>query len=327
MVIKTICILGGTGFVGHSLAARLVAEGYRVVLITRNRERHRDLLVLPTLKIIQANVFSPNVLRNVFDDCDAVINLVGILNESGHNGKGFNRAHVELAEIVVQACQQTGIRHLLHMSALSASENGPSHYLRTKGKAENLVHKNASTNSNANTGTRLAVTSFRPSVIFGPGDSFINRFASLLKLMPGFFPLACSRSRLQPIYVEDVTSIILKCIGNPVAFGKRYNLCGPRAYQLIEILEFINNQMGQQTRIVGLNNRLSWLQAAALEFFRGKPFSIDNYNSLTVDSVCDAAMPAWFGIKPKSMEAVVPAYLAEDKNEKLSVFRSRARRT
>ncbi len=323
MVIKTICILGGTGFVGHSLAARLVSEGYNVVLITRNRERHRDLLVLPTLKIIQANVFSANVLRNVFDDCDAVINLVGILNESGHNGKGFKRAHVELAELVVQACRETGIRHLLHMSALSASENGPSHYLRTKGKAENLVHKSANTHAPDS----LAVTSFRPSVIFGPHDSFINRFASLLKLMPGFFPLACSGSRLQPIYVEDVTSIILKCIGNPVAYGKRYNLCGPRAYQLIEILEFINDQMGLQTRIIGLNNRLSWLQAAVLEFAWNKPFSIDNYNSLQVDSVCDAAMPAWFGIEPKYMEEIVPAYLTHDKHEKLSLFRSRARRS
>lgn len=319
MLIKTVCILGGTGFLGHSLAAKLVAGGYRVVIISRHKERHRDLLVLPTVKIIQANVFSPNVLRNVFDDCDAVINLVGILNERGHNGKGFHRAHVELAEHVVHACKLTGIKHLLHMSALFASENGKSHYLRTKGKAETLVHKAAS--------EELAVTSFRPSVIFGAGDSFINRFAQLLKLAPGIFPLACSKFRLQPIYVEDVAEIFIKCLGNPKAFGKRYNLCGPKTYQLREILEFTDKLLGKNTRIIELNDRLSWLQAATLEFFWNKPFSIDNYNSCQLDSICDAAMPAWFDVTARSMEEILPSYLSEDKNKKYSFFRSKARRS
>lgn len=319
MLIKSVCILGGSGFLGHSLAARLVASGYRVVVISRHRERHRDLLVLPTVKIIQANIFSPNVLRNVFDDCDAVINLVGILNERGHSGKGFHRVHVELPELVIQACQQTGVKHLLHMSALSASENGTSHYLRTKGKAENFVHKAA--------GNELAVTSFRPSVLFGPDDSFTNRFALLLKLAPGVFPLACPTFRLQPIYVEDVAEIFIRCLGVPRAFGRRYNLCGPKTYQLREILEFIDKQLGQDTNIIGLNNRLSWLQAAVLEFFWNKPFSIDNYNSCQVDSICDAAMPAWFGVTPRSMEEVVPTYLVHDKSKKYSVFRSKAGRS
>lgn len=319
MQIKTVCILGGTGFLGHSLAAKLVAGGYRVVVISRHKERHRDLLVLPTVKIIQANVFSPNVLRNVFDDCDAVINLVGILNERGHNGKGFHRVHVELSELVVNACKLTGIKHLLHMSALSASENGKSHYLRTKGKAENLVHKVASND--------LAVTSFRPSVMFGPGDSFINKFALLLKLAPGIFPLACSTFRSQPIYVEDVAAIMIKCLGNPKAFGRRYNLCGPKSYQLKEILKFIDRQLGKNTKIIELNYRLSWMQAATLEFVWGKPFSIDNFNSCQVDSICDAVMPGWFGVTMRSMEEVVPTYLAENKNKKYSEFRSKAGRT
>lgn len=319
MKIKTVCILGGSGFLGHSITAKLAANGYRVIVLTRHRERHRDLLVLPTVKIIQANIFSPNVLHNVFDDCDAVINLVGILNERGHNGKGFYRAHVELSEHVVTACKLTGIKHLLHMSALSASENGASHYLRTKGKAENLVHNAAS--------SELAVTSFRPSVIFGAGDSFINKFAMLLKLTPGFFPLACSGFRSQPIYVEDVADIFLKCLGNPKSFGKRYNLCGPKTYQLKEILKFVDTQIGRNTKIIELNNRLSWMQAATLEFFWGKPFSIDNYNSCQVNSICDAAMPEWFGVNLRSMEEVVPTYIAEDKNKKYSEFRSKAGRT
>jgi len=318
MKIKKICILGGAGFVGHSLAARLVANGYDVVVVTRHREWHRDLLVLPTLKIIQANIFSPNVLRNVFDECDAVVNLVGILNERGHNGKGFQRAHVELTELVIRACQQTGIKHLLHMSALSASENGTSHYLRTKGKAENLAHRAASKD--------LAVTSFRPSVIFGPGDSFITRFALLLRMAPGIFPLACPDFRLQPVFVEDVTKIMTQCLANPKAFGMRYNICGPKIYRLCDILRYIDGQMGQTTKILGLNNKLSWLQAAILEFVWTKPFSIDNFNSCKLDSICDAPLPAWFDITPRSVEDVVPSYLSEDKSRKFSLFRAEAGR-
>jgi NADH dehydrogenase len=204
------------------------------------------------------------------------------------------------------------------MSALSASENSTSHYLRTKGEAENLVHKAA--------GKLLAVTSFRPSVIFGPGDSFINRFAFLLGLAPGIFPLACPDFRLQPVYVEDVTSIMTRCLANPKAFGKRYNLCGPKIYRLKDILKYIDRQMGQSTRIIGLSNRLSWLQAAVLEFVWRKPFSIDNFNSCKLDSICNGPAPEWFEAAPRAMEEIVPAYLADEKSSKFSLFRARAGR-
>ncbi|MEJ2481530.1 MAG: NAD(P)H-binding protein, partial [Acidihalobacter sp.] len=184
MKITTVCVLGGTGFVGRHLCARLIRAGYRVRIPTRHRERHRDLLVLPGLELIEADVHDPQTLAQVLTGCQAAINLIGILNERGHRGLGFQHAHVELTRKFVDACQAQGVRRLLHMSALGADATADtSFYLRSKAEAETLAHTLS--------GPELAVTSFRPSVIFGPDDSFLNRFADLLRAVPGVFPLAC----------------------------------------------------------------------------------------------------------------------------------------
>ena len=121
MVPKKICILGGTGFIGHHLVTRLVKEGYEVKLLTRHRERHRDLLVLPSVEIEEANIFDVDVLTKQFKGYDTVINLVGILNSRGHNDHEFRKVHVELPHIIVHACRRTHIKRLLHMSALNAA--------------------------------------------------------------------------------------------------------------------------------------------------------------------------------------------------------------
>ena len=177
-----IAVLGGTGFIGRSLCERLVADGHEVRILTRRRERHRDLLVLPTAHVVEADVHNPVVLKREFQGLDAVVNLVGVLNESGRTGTGFEFAHVELPAKVVQACRQTGVPRLLHMSALHAAPDAPSNYLSSKGRGEKIVHEAQS--------NKLQVTSFRPSVIFGPRDSFTNRFANLLRKVPCVFPLA-----------------------------------------------------------------------------------------------------------------------------------------
>ena len=156
----------------------------------------------------------------IYSGNDAVIHLVGILNEKGRDGRGFRAVHVELPRKVVQACRETGVRRILHMSALHAAQ-GPSHYLRTKGEGEDLVHAAAAEG--------LRVTSFRPSVIFGPRDSFINRFAGLLRFAPFFFPLACPDARFAPVYVGDVARAFALTLEDPRSFGRRYDLCGPRA--------------------------------------------------------------------------------------------------
>ncbi len=297
-----ICLLGGTGFLGRHLIARLAQAGHDVVVLTRRRERHRDLLVLPTVNLVEGDVHDASFLQNQFAGKDTVINLVGILNEKGRDGRGFRQVHVELPEKIAQACRQTGVKRLLHMSALQATPQAPSFYLRTKAQGEDILHRAG--------GTEFHVTSFRPSVIFGPGDSFLNRFAALLRLAPGAFPLACPKARFQPVYVEDVAQTFVSALDNYQTFGKRYDLCGPQVYSLRQILEYTAQLIGKRICIVSLNDSLSYLQAATLEFFPGKPFSLDNYRSLKVDSICDQGFPAIFNITPASLEEIAPTYLA-----------------
>jgi NADH dehydrogenase len=294
-----IVILGGTGFVGRCLTARLCALGHEVTILTRRRERHRDLLVLPTVQVIEGDVHNPVLLRREFQGKDTVINLVGILNETGHDGRGFERVHAELPAKVVTACRESGVRRLLHMSALKASESAPSHYLRSKARGEARVLA----------ATDLQVTSFRPSVIFGPDDSFTRRFAKLLKLTPLMFPLACPQARFQPVFVEDVAQAFIHVLDLHQSFGQAYELCGPTVYTLRELLQTIANLIGVKTRIVSLNDGLSRLQAMVLEYFPGKPFSLDNYRSLQIDGVCDRGFPPILGVTPARFDEVVPSYL------------------
>ena len=299
----TICIIGGSGFVGHHLAAKLSVAGWQLRIPTRRPERHRDLGVLPDVQLIEADIHDAKTLRDLFSGCTAVINLVGILNEKGHKGRGFRHAHVELTEKLLAACSTQGVPRLLHMSALNAdAREAKSHYLRTKGEAENLVHAAATQG--------LHVTSFRPSVIFGPGDSFFNRFGALLKSIPLAFPLACPEALFAPVYVGDVAAAFVTALATPATVGQRYVLCGPTRYTLRQLVEYTARTLGLHRHIIGLSPALSSLQSRVFEYVPGKPFSRDNYWSLQKHSVCNAPFPAVFGITPSSIEAIVPSYLA-----------------
>lgn len=296
MSIQEICVLGGTGFVGRHLLSRLVDQHLQVKVLTRRRERHRALLVLPTVKLIEADVHDPTQLQRHLQGCDAVINLVGILNEEGRNGSGFRRVHVELAHKAIKACQDQHVQRLLHMSALGAhATQGASFYLRTKGEAEDYVHAKA--------GESLNVTSFRPSVIFGPEDSFINRFAGLLKFAP-ILPLACPNARFAPVYVGDVADAFAAALNDSSTHGQRYDLCGPREYTLNALVQYTASVMGVKRLVIGLPDRLSRVQASILEYVPGKPMSLDNYRSLTQDSVCRDGKRY-----STTLESVVPQYL------------------
>lgn len=298
MRVKTVCVLGGTGFVGQHLVSRLAARRLQIKVLTRHRERHRALLVLPSLQLIEADVYDPAALNGHVQGCDAVINLIGILNERGRDGSGFRRAHVELAQQVVKACKEARAQRLLHMSALGAhASKGASHYLRTKGEAEDYVHATSE-------GKNLKVTSFRPSVIFGPEDSFFNRFARLLRFSP-VLPLACPDARFAPVYVGDVVDAFVAALEDSSTFGQRYDLCGPHEYTLRALVEYTASVMGVRRLVIGLPDRLSRLQAAILEHVPGKPMSMDNYRSLTQDNVCRDGERC-----PTAVEAIVPTYLA-----------------
>lgn len=295
-----ICILGGTGFVGHAITADLAELGHRVTILTRHRQRHRDLLVWPTVTLREGDVHDPEFLQRQFRGMDAVINLVGILNERGRRGKGFERTHVELIMEIGEAIQATGVPRLLHMGALNASTDAPSYYLQTKARGEEIAHRIPGCD----------VTSFCPSVIFGEKDTFTNRFAQLLKSIPWMFPLAKSEARMQPIHIDDVAQCFVRSLTQHDTFGKSYNLGGPKVYTLYEIVQFINNVIEAERRIIKLADWQSRLQASIMEWVPGKPFSVDNLRSLEVDSICRTPCPLPFGIEPRSMETVVPGYLS-----------------
>lgn len=313
----TITIIGGSGFVGTHLAARLVKDGWRLRIPARHPQRHPMLQVLPGVELVTQQVFSAEALTRLVSGSDAVINLVGILNERRDNGKGFHAAHVELSQHIVHACQNNGITRLLHMSALGADPDGPSHYLQSKGIAENLVHQ----------AEGLAVTSFRPSVIFGPGDSFINRFAGLLRMSPAPFPITCAAARFAPIYVGDVVECFAQALQTPQTIGQRYDLCGPHDYSLHELVHYCADTLGLKRLLIPLGRRSSRLLAEVMEWLPGKPFSRDNFRSMKRDSTCPGPFPEIFAVNRRSLEGVVPGYLLDStRNRRLHDFRQAARR-
>jgi len=309
-----VCILGGTGFVGRHLAARLTAAGIECRIPTRMPQRHRQLQVDPGIQLQALDLFDQQQLQAALTGCDAAINLVGILNERSGT-ETFHHIHIDLADRVVDACKAAGVGRLLHMSALNASEaNGPSRYLKTKGEAENRTLTLGQ--------PQIRVTSFQPSVIFGPGDSFFNRFAGLLQALPGPFPLACPDSRFAPVFVGDVATALVHALDDKSTWGQRYQLCGPRSFTLRELVQYTARQLGLQKRIIGLSDRASRLQARLLERLPGKPFSHDNYLSLQRDSICTGNGLQALGVEATDIDAVVPAYLA-GRNERARYQRLR----
>lgn len=295
MEITTVAVLGGSGFVGRHVCHALAAKGYRVRVATRDRERAKEhLILLPTAEVAVVDVHEPAQLAEFVSGTDAVINLVGVLHD-GRGERGFQAAHVDLARKVVAACRDRGVRRLLHMSSLGAGPDAPSDYLRTKGEAEAIVRD-----------AGLASTIFRPSVIFGPDDSFLNLFAQALKLLPAM-ALGSPGARFQPVFVEDVAAAFVKALADLGSHGKRYDLCGPRVYTLRELVEFTAATTGRRRPIIGLNDGLSYLQALVMEWMPVKLLTRDNYYSMKVDSVCDCPFP--FGITPAALEAVAPAWL------------------
>ncbi len=290
------CVLGGSGFVGSRLVARLANAGHAVTVPTRDPQRCRHLRLLPTVRVIHADIHAPGILEQLLGTADAAINLVGILNEVGRDGVGFRRAHVELTRRLIGACEATGVDRLIQLSALNATDPdrpnpATSHYLRSKGEAEALVRASG-----------LRWTILQPSLIFGPGDSFLNRFAALLRVVPLAFPLAMPGARFSPVHVDDVVEAIARTLRDPATAGLTFQLCGPDTFTLRELVRMVAATLGLRRRIIGLPRVVSRLQAAVMDFVPGKPFSTDNYRSLLTDSVGSTEDLQRLGIQPRPLQ-------------------------
>lgn len=309
---QRILILGGTGFVGRHLCARLDREKYDITVITRLDAQRHDLWVLPRVRIIEADPHNEEQLTRALRGHDAAINLIGILNEKGRDGSGFQRAHVGMTKTVIAACRKANVKRYLHMSALGAGK-GQSHYQKTKGEAERIALAAGEED--------LQVTVFKPSVIFGPGDSFILRFAGLLRWF-AVLPLACPNARMAPVFIGNVVEAFLRCLNDRTSFGKSYQLCGPASYTLKELVEYTARTLAYRRLIIGLPDWASRMQGSLLDFVPGKPFSKDNYLSLKTDNVCEHNDLEQLDIAPLSIESVVPGYLGVNERQfRLGMFR------
>lgn len=314
---KKILLIGGTGFVGRHLARVLGDAGAHVTIPTRRYEKNRDITTLPCVTLIEADVNDPGELDQLVSGRDAVINLIGILHSDPGlpYGKQFAETHVQLPQKIVAACQKAGVRRLLHMSALHASKDAPSEYLRSKAAGEDVV-----------TQSGLLTTIFRPSVIFGARDSFINVFANLLRALP-ILPLGCANARFQPVSVDDVAHAFTRALHTPATEGQTYDLCGPKIYSLREIVEYTASVLDIKPRIIPLSDTLAYFQAAVLSLLPNKLMSADNVRSMELDSVCGPHCNAPAGWNPQPMESVVPLYLlGSGDSAQFDEYRSRAGR-
>lgn len=299
-----IALLGATGFVGRHLLPELARRGHRCRVICRNIERARDLRLIPNVELVRGSAEEVESLKTALKGADAAINLVGILNERGRNGAGFRKVHVGTVENLLEACRSAGPRRLVQVSAINAGK-GDSHYLITKGEAEARIRAAESVDA----------TIVRPSVIFGEGDSFFNRFAVLVRRLP-VLPLACPGARLQPVWVGDVAAAIATALERPDTIGAVLELVGPRVYTLRELVTLTARLSGASCRIVGLPDIVSRLQGWFMDFVPGKPFSSDNYRSLQWDNVSDDNALPRLGIVPHAVEPIVATYLGGSRRQK-----------
>jgi NADH dehydrogenase len=312
-VTERVLVTGGTGFVGSHLVAKLSAAGHDVVALTRRRERARHLLLLPTVRVIEADANEPATLARYTRGVTAAINLVGILHERGRDT--FERAHVEFPRALVAACRHAGVSRILHMSALGANPDAASRYLRSKAAGEAVIAESG-----------LAWTIFRPSVVFGRGDTFLNLFATLAQWMP-VIPLACASARFQPIFVGDVAACFSRALVDDDTIGERYALCGPNAYALEDLVRYVAETSGHPRPIAALGPALSDLQARVMERLPGPLLTRDNLASMRHDNVCEGPFPPRFGLAPAALEAIAPEYLAPlALHSRFDLFRARGDR-
>lgn len=291
---RSIVVLGGSGFVGRALVSRLLGRGDRVRVLSRSADTRARIPA--GADIVIGDVFDAAFLRDAFRDADAAINLVGILNERGDDGSGFRKVYVELAETMIAAMNDAGVRRLLQMSALHAGD-GESHYLKARGEAEARVR-----------GSELDWTLLRPSVIAGSGDGLFCRFAQLLRFAPGL-PLGGADVRFQPVWIGDVVDAFVRALDDASTIGRSYDLVGPEVMTLGEIVKLTAKTKGWTRFVLPLPAALGRVQAEVGEHLPGKPISRDNWRSLQRDSTSDDNGLPKLGIAPTDVRGKLPEIL------------------
>ncbi|MFL2568878.1 MAG: complex I NDUFA9 subunit family protein [Gammaproteobacteria bacterium] len=307
-----VVILGGTGFIGAQLATKLSPKSKKIIIPTRNTESNLGLKMIPNLEVVRTDIKDERSINLLFKDADLIINTVGILNEMNEDNS-FDIIHYQLTKKISHSIKQNKVKRYLHISSLNADPKSIGKYLKSKGMAEDFLISETSSFCN--------LTIFRPSIVFGESDSFFNKFATLLKFLP-IFPLACPNAKFMPVYVEDLTDFMISVINNIDSYGKKIDVTGPSEYTFRELIDHTLAALKIRRVIIPLNSFLSRLQASVFEKLPGKLFTMDNYQSLQIDSCSDEGFKG-----SSSLEDIIPQYLnIKTKQERFEKLRKKSGR-
>ena len=306
---EILTIFGGSGFIASEIVYKLHKHFKEIRLLTRNTQGCNHLNVIKNINIHLYDPLNPSSYSMHISKSDTIINTVGILNESRKHS--FDDIHFDFVKKIINKSKECSVGKFIHLSALNADENGPSKYLKSKGKADKYISSISSSS--------FRTVILRPSIVFGEKDSFFNRFKSLLKIIP-VFPLACPNSMFSPVYVKDLTEFIKISSLTDEYDNLIQNVTGPKDYKFIELIQFILYTMKIKRLIIPLNYTLSKLQALAFTYLPGNIFTLDNFKSLQKDSI------SLGGLKGTStIEEFVPPYL-DDRKNKLDMYRKNSGR-
>jgi NADH dehydrogenase len=301
-------VTGATGFVGREIVRQLHEAGHSVRILARRRNspRVQEAISRYGAEVHPGNVLEAASLHEALSGMDAVIHLVGIIAELGEST--FENVHTRGAGNMVVAACQAGVRRFIHMSALGTRPNAASRYHQTKWAAEELVRRSG-----------LEFTIFRPSLIYGPEDQFVNLFARIIRLSPVVPLLGSPRARFQPLSVEAVATAFVRSLGEPQSAGQTYDLCGPEALTLSEIVDRILEVLQRRRVKLRVPLALARCQAAGLESVfrrllrRASPLNRDQLIMLQEDNVGNP-QPAneRFGLKPLRFREGIGKYLRRE---------------
>jgi len=289
-------IAGGTGFVGNLLTEELRSRGHALVLLSHNRRSTTETGV----SYVTGDVALPAGYAAALQGCDAVINLVGIIREFPSKGITFERLHVEATAGMVQAAQQAGVQRYLQMSALGTRSDAVSQYHRTKWRAEEIVRSSG-----------LAWTIFRPSLIFGPKDAFVNMLAANLRLAPIMPTFGDGNYRLQPIHGRDVARCFADALERPETVGQTYELCGQDRLTYRELLDTIAEAIGKGRPFKpALPLVIMQPLIKALQVFSAFPITSDQLQMLVEENICNGCWQETFGFTPIRLQEGIREYLS-----------------
>ncbi len=290
-----IFLSGGTGFVGDHVRRALLARGHAIRLLVHKRHDGLEQGV----EQVEGDVTRPETFASAVDGCDATMNLVGIIREFPGKGVTFEKLHVEATGNVIAAAQKAGVRRHIQMSALGTRPDAVSLYHRTKFRAEEEVRASG-----------LDYTIFRPSIIFGPKDDFINKLAGYIRGYPAVPVIGDGNYRLQPISVDDVARCFALALEMPETIGQTYELCGPDRLAYNDLLDTIGKVLGK-SHVTKLPNPLGIMKAVVplLQGFSFFPITMDQILMLVEENICDGAWRETFTFEPERFEAGIRKYL------------------